>query len=74
MTWTKLRARRNQLLEQTDKYMLSDFPIDTKLRGKYRDYRDYLRTLPKIFNDETIDKAKVKSFEEWLEFRKNWEY
>lgn len=74
MTWTLLRAKRNQLLEQTDKFMLSDFPLDTSQRTKYKEYRQYLRNLPKMYNDESIKVAKVKNFEQWLDFRRNGTY
>lgn len=69
-----LRLQRNKLLEETDKTQLSDFPIDTKLRGKYKEYRQYLRDLPKLFNTETVKTAKVKTFEEWLECKRNGSY
>lgn len=67
--WYLLRAKRDKLLLETDKYMLSDFPIDTKTRGLYKDYRNYLRGLPKMFSEETIKTAKVKSFLQWQDFR-----
>ena len=72
--WKLLRAKRNTLLKDTDCTQLSDFPIDTALRSKYKEYRQYLRNLPKMYNDETIKQAKVKSFKEWLEFRENGTY
>lgn len=74
MTWILLRAKRNKLLEQTDKYMLSDFPITTQKRTHYKNYRAYLRDLPKLYDDNTISKAKVKTFEEWLDWQKSGEY
>lgn len=74
MNWEKLRAKRNKLLAETDKFMLSDFPIDTKLRTKYRDYRDYLRNITKMYSDDTIEKAKVKSFEEFLAWKRGGDY
>lgn len=72
--WYRLREKRDRLLQETDKTQLADFPIDTKLRGLYREYRVYLRDLPKLFNEETIKTAKVKSFEEWLEWKKSQVY
>lgn len=41
-----LRIKRNQLLAETDKYMLPDYPIADSEREKYRLYRQYLRDLP----------------------------
>lgn len=72
--WFMLRQKRDKLLSETDKTQLADFPLDTKTRGLYRDYRKYLRDLPKLFNEETVKTAKVKSFTEWLEFRANGTY
>lgn len=73
-SWHVLREKRNRLLAETDKYMLSDFPVDTRTRGLYRDYRQYLRNLPKMFDNITVKTAKVKTFEEYIEFRKNGVY
>jgi hypothetical protein len=73
-SWYRLREKRNKFLEETDKTQLADFPVDTKTRGLYKEYRKYLRDLPKLFNEETIKNAKVKSFNEWLEFKKNGIY
>ena len=42
----EVRAVRNQYLEQTDKYMIADYPITDEERELYRQYREYLRTYP----------------------------
>lgn len=73
-SWYFLRQKRDKFLQETDKTQLSDFPLDTKTRGLYKEYRQYLRNLPKMFNNETIKNAKVKTFEEWYEFRQNGTY
>lgn len=39
----QVRAVRNQYLEQTDKYMLVDYPITDDERELYKQYRTYLR-------------------------------
>ena len=39
----QVRAVRNQYLEQTDKYMITDYPITDEERELYRQYREYLR-------------------------------
>ena len=39
----QVRAVRNQYLEQTDKYMITDYPISDEERELYRQYREYLR-------------------------------
>ena len=58
----EVRAVRNQYLEQTDKYMITDYPITDDERELYRQYRTYLRTYP-----ECIDwyKANPNTFKEW---------
>lgn len=72
--WYRLRTKRNQFLEDTDKTQLADFPIDTKTRAQFKEYRQYLRDCPKLFNEETIKDAKVKTFEEWIAWRKSGAY
>ena len=37
------RAVRNRYLEQTDKFLLSDYPITSTQKTKYKQYRAYLR-------------------------------
>ena len=39
----RVRQVRNQYLEQTDKYMITDYPITDDERELYRQYRTYLR-------------------------------
>ena len=41
-----VRSVRNQYLEQTDKYMITDYPITDDERELYKQYREYLRTYP----------------------------
>ena len=58
----RVRQVRNQYLEQTDKYMIADYPITDEERELYKKYRVYLRTYP-----ECIDwyKANPKTYDEW---------
>ena len=58
----KVRAVRNQYLEQTDKYMIADYPITDEERELYKQYREYLRTYPEC---RDWYKANPKTFEEW---------
>lgn len=58
----EVRAVRNQYLEQTDKYMIADYPITDEERELYRQYRTYLRTYPEC---RDWYKANPKTFEEW---------
>lgn len=57
-----VRAVRNQYLEQTDKFMIADYPISDEERELYRQYRVYLRTYPEC---RDWYKANPKTFEEW---------
>lgn len=63
--WKIFRKQRNRMLAYTDWTQLSDAEISTELRKDYRAYRNYLRVLPSLYNDDTIVKAKVYSFEDW---------
>lgn len=56
------RAERDNLLAQTDKYMLSDFPITDEERAQYKAYRQYLRDLPE---QESFPNVEVLSFDDW---------
>ena len=39
----QVRSIRNQYLEQTDKFMITDYPITDEEREIYKQYRTYLR-------------------------------
>ena len=58
----KLRLERNSLLQDTDKYMLEDFPIDSDLKQAYREYREYLRYFT---SSENWYNKEILKFEEW---------
>ena len=58
----EVRAVRNQYLEQTDKYMITDYPITDDERELYKQYREYLRTYPEC---QDWYKANPKTYEEW---------
>ena len=58
----QVRAVRNQYLEQTDKFMITDYPITDNERELYRQYRTYLRTYPEC---RDWYKANPKTYEEW---------
>lgn len=53
---------------------MPDFPIETKKRVLYKEYRKYLREVPNLYSESNIRDFKVKSFEEWLEYRKSGNY
>ena len=56
------RAVRNQYLEQTDKFMLVDYPITDDERELYKQYRTYLRDYTLSENWQESNPLK---FEEW---------
>ena len=59
----EVRAVRNQYLEQTDKYMITDYPITDDERELYKQYRTYLRdyTLP-----ENWWESEPQKFDKWV--------
>lgn len=56
------RAERDNLLAQTDKYMISDFPITDEERAQYKIYRQYLRDLPE---QEEFPNVEILRFDDW---------
>ena len=59
----QVRAVRNMYLEQTDKYMITDYPITSTQKTKYKQYRAYLRDYPD--SSEDWFKHEPMSFAEW---------
>ena len=59
----EVRAVRNQYLEQTDKYMIADYPISDDERELYKQYRAYLRDYPD--SSEDWFERDPMSFDEW---------
>lgn len=57
-----VRAVRNQYLEQTDKFMIADYPITDEERELYKQYRTYLRDYTLMGNWWVSEPQK---FEEW---------
>lgn len=58
----QIRSVRNQYLGQTDKFMITDYPITDEERELYKQYREYLRTYPEC---RDWYKANPKTYEEW---------
>ena len=58
----QVRSVRNQYLEQTDKYMIADYPITDEERELYKQYRTYLRTYPEC---QDWYRANPKTYYEW---------
>ena len=59
----QVRAVRNQYLEQTDKFMITDYPITDDERELYRQYRTYLRAYPEC---RDWYKSNPKTYEEFI--------
>ena len=58
----RIRAVRNQYLEQTDKFLLSDYPITSTQKTKYKQYRAYLRDY--TLTEDWFEHEPM-SFDEW---------
>lgn len=48
LTWDKIRAKRDQLIKDTDWTQLADIPESTKT--KWSSYRQQLRDIPQVFS------------------------
>lgn len=59
----EVRAVRNQYLEQTDKFLIADYPITSTQKAKYKQYRAYLRDYPD--SSEDWFEHEPMSFDEW---------
>lgn len=59
----KVRAVRNQHLNQTDKVMIVDYPITSTQKAKYKQYRAYLRDYPD--SSEDWFEHEPMRFDEW---------
>lgn len=60
MAWEVLRARRNSLIQETDKYLLPDYPIDADKLEEVKLYRQALRDLPSKTKKPSAAKWPVK--------------
>ena len=58
----EIRAIRNKYLEQTDKYMITDYPITSTQKTKYKQYRAYLRDY--TLTEDWFEHEPM-SFDEW---------
>ena len=59
---TDVRAIRNQYLEQTYMFIITDYPITSTQKSKYKRYRTYLRDY--TLTDNWWENEPLK-FEEW---------
>jgi len=54
--WNALRAKRNALIQETDKYLLPDYPVNTEKLEEIKAYRQQLRDLPGLTEDPALVK------------------
>ena len=58
----EVRATRNTLLSETDKFMTIDYPITDEEKQNYIKYREYLRYIP---DSKDFPNIEVLTFEQW---------
>lgn len=51
-SWSRIRFERDQILRDTDKYLISDYPITSNNKTLIQNYRTALRNLPNTFSNE----------------------
>jgi hypothetical protein len=62
----KLRAERDALLNTTDKYAISDYPINDEKRKQWGRYRQHLRDLPGMSSPDLDEDGNLVGVE-WPE-------
>lgn len=67
----KLRNERLELLKDTDKTQLPDYPLDSSDKRYWREYRQYLRDLPKHYDNVSIYRFKIMDFTTWKRWKHN---
>lgn len=50
-SWDRVREERKQFLNQTDKFMLEDYPISPEKKMSYKNYRSAIRNLTQTYAD-----------------------
>lgn len=61
----RVRLDRNRMLHMTDFSQLADVPLNNEEKKLYRQYRRYLRELPKLIEREQVLKFEVLTFDQW---------
>lgn len=61
----EIRSIRNSYLRDTDKYIVTDYPITDEGRELYKAYRVYLRDYPE--SSENWYESEPLTFEKWKE-------
>jgi hypothetical protein len=49
-SWERVRSQRDELLKETDLYMVLDYPITEAKRTEFQTYRTSLRNIPEIYS------------------------
>lgn len=63
--WNTMRAKRTELLRETDFTQLADVPLTQEVKDKYENYRQALRDLPDNIVD--IDDFEYPNLEDFLD-------
>ena len=58
----EIRTIRNNFLLQTDKYIISDYPISTEQKNSILNYRQQIRDLPQNLNNIEINLNNIGSY------------
>lgn len=70
----EIRYKRNELLLKSDFSQLPDAPLTSEQKKQYREYRQYLRDLPKHIETSKRLDVKVRDFKDWKEHREKTKY
>ena len=49
-SWERVRSQRDELLKETDVYLISDYPISNEKKIELQDYRMSLRNIPETYS------------------------
>lgn len=60
-----IKNRAKMYLRETDFSQLADVPLNSQQKAQYREYRDYLRNIDKIYNNKQILKPVVMDYDTW---------
>ena len=67
----KLRKDREDRLAACDKTQLADYPMDSKDKAFWREYRQYLRDMPLYYSDLTVHDYVIMEFKKWKKWKHN---
>jgi hypothetical protein len=60
-----LRNGRDQKLKETDFTQLADAPLTSEEKSEYREYRKWLRELPRLWEEDMLDEPIALTLEQW---------